>query len=190
MLGGKIVDNLMDKFAQKLSAQEMIRANEAAEAAEQDRIKKQAEAYEKELTILKENMNRLQKGIDTIADSSSNNNIDITPIKEQIDSILKKLEESDEKTYDVGVRTWRNVEASIQQANDKQIPALKQALSDENVKTLEEIKGEFKKLSKCAESIEIQIGNKNNGVLPVTIITLVIAVADLVILLLHIYGIM
>ena len=33
MLGGKFVDNLMDKFAQKLSAQEMIRANEAAEAA-------------------------------------------------------------------------------------------------------------------------------------------------------------
>ena len=33
MLGGWIVDNFMDKLAQKLSAQEMIKANAAAEAA-------------------------------------------------------------------------------------------------------------------------------------------------------------
>lgn len=189
MLGGKFVDNLMDKFAQKLSAQEMIRANEAAEAAEQDRIKKQAEIYEKEVELLKENMNNLQKGIDNLADNSSKN-IDITPLTEQVENILKKIDLSDEKTYDVGVRTWRNVEASIQEALNKQMPSIRQAIVDENTAQVQALREEFKKLSKRAEELEVQIGTKNNAVLPVCIIALLIAAANLIIMLLHIYGIM
>lgn len=45
------MDNFMDKVAQKLGAQEMIRANAAAEAAE-------LENMEKQLTVFKEQMEK------------------------------------------------------------------------------------------------------------------------------------
>ena len=48
MLGGNIVDNIMDKLAQKLSAQEMIKANTAAEAAHREQIENQNKQYEED----------------------------------------------------------------------------------------------------------------------------------------------
>ena len=45
------MDNFMDKVAQKLGAQEMIRANAAAEAAELENL-------EKQLTVFKEQMEK------------------------------------------------------------------------------------------------------------------------------------
>ena len=43
------MDNFMDKLAQKLNAQEMIKANAAAEAAETARLKEQNAVYEEML---------------------------------------------------------------------------------------------------------------------------------------------
>ena len=40
------MDNFMDKLAQKFNAQEMIKANSAAEAAENKRMQEQLAAYE------------------------------------------------------------------------------------------------------------------------------------------------
>lgn len=45
MLGGKRMDMFMDKLAQKLTAQEIIRANTAADAEELNQLKKQAADY-------------------------------------------------------------------------------------------------------------------------------------------------
>ena len=53
MLGGWIVDNFMDKLAQKLSAQEMIKANTAAEAAETERLRIQTAQYQTEMEEMK-----------------------------------------------------------------------------------------------------------------------------------------
>ena len=41
MFGGKWMDTFMDKLAQKLNAQEMIKANSAADAEEMDQLKNQ-----------------------------------------------------------------------------------------------------------------------------------------------------
>ncbi|MCR4903614.1 MAG: hypothetical protein K6A23_12200 [Butyrivibrio sp.] len=179
------MDNLMDKFAQKLSAQEMIRANEAAEAAEQERLKKQAEAYEKELDFIKSSLDKLQKDIN-------------------------------DNTHDVGVRTWRNVEASIKEIsagnleaikevnNEKILELSKQATSEvckeytdnikqitieENKKELEIIKEEFKKVLKRTEELEVEIETKNSAVVPISIITLLMVIANLVVIILNIVGI-
>ncbi len=45
MAGGKLMDTFMDKLAQKLTAQEMIKANSAADAEELRRLKGQIEEY-------------------------------------------------------------------------------------------------------------------------------------------------
>ena len=41
MFGGKWMDTFMDKLAQTLNAQEMIKANSAADAEEMDQLKNQ-----------------------------------------------------------------------------------------------------------------------------------------------------
>ena len=46
MLGGKIMDNFMDKLAQKWNAAELIKANSAAEAMELKRLRDQVAEYE------------------------------------------------------------------------------------------------------------------------------------------------
>lgn len=46
MFGGKIMDTFIDKLAQKLTAQEMIKANAAADAAELGRSKMQIAQYD------------------------------------------------------------------------------------------------------------------------------------------------
>ena len=46
MFGGKWMDTFMDKLAQKLNAQEMIKANSAADAEEMDQLKNQLREYD------------------------------------------------------------------------------------------------------------------------------------------------
>ena len=55
MLGGKIVDNFMDKLAEKIGAQEIIRANAQAEAMEAERTKQEAEQFKLQLEELRQN---------------------------------------------------------------------------------------------------------------------------------------
>lgn len=46
MFGGKWMDTFMDKLAQKLNAQEMIKANSAADAEEMNQLKNQLREYD------------------------------------------------------------------------------------------------------------------------------------------------
>ena len=46
MFGGRIMDNFMDKLAQRFNAQEMIKANSQAEAKELERLRQQTEMYD------------------------------------------------------------------------------------------------------------------------------------------------
>ena len=54
MFGGKLMDTFMDKLASKFNAQEMIRANSAAEARENERLQKEVEAYKQCLQEMRE----------------------------------------------------------------------------------------------------------------------------------------
>ncbi len=49
MVGGKIMDSFVDKIAQKINGQDVIRANSEAEAAEMKRVKQQAERMQKQM---------------------------------------------------------------------------------------------------------------------------------------------
>ena len=50
------MDTFMDKLAQKLNAQEMIKANSAADAAELSRIREQNAEYDALIQKIKENL--------------------------------------------------------------------------------------------------------------------------------------
>ena len=58
MFGGKWMDTFMDKLAQKLNAQEMIKANSAADAEEMNQLKNQLREYDEclaQITICRRN---------------------------------------------------------------------------------------------------------------------------------------
>lgn len=100
MVGGSIVDNFMDKLAEKISAQDIIRGNLQAEAAESQRIRQEAEQYKLQLEELKENN---KKQMDKIGDMLQDSK-----------ALSEKLDENSTKVHDVGVQIYRNVQAEIQ----------------------------------------------------------------------------
>ncbi|MCR4758130.1 MAG: hypothetical protein K5792_10060 [Butyrivibrio sp.] len=140
------MDNIMDKLAQKLSAQEMIKANSQAEV--ESAISDATEIFTKKM--------------DEATDSFT---------KKVEDALSKKMEESDSKTHDVGVQTYRNVQALINKQQEK---------------TAEE----FKELDTKLETLQYAVESKNSGLLPLIIITLLVVGADLVINVLRIFGIL
>ncbi len=154
MLGGKIVDNFMDKLAEKISASDIIRANSQAETAEAARIKQEAEQYKIQLEELKKSAQEYK-----------------AKAGENFDNLVKRMDESDEKTHDVGVQVYRNVQAVVQKSSEK-------------------TNEEFKELNRKAETIQVSVETKNRAVLPVLIITMLIAGADLVLNILIILGVL
>ena len=62
------MDTFMDKLASKLNAQEMIRANSAAEAAESDRLKQEVEAYKQCLEQMRQISSQNAANADEVAE--------------------------------------------------------------------------------------------------------------------------
>lgn len=106
MFGGKWMDTFMDKLAQRLNAQEIIKANTAAEAAELSRLKEQNALYEEVLRQVREegekgalHIQRLEQG----AVRSMQN-------AERMEEELDRLEQSADKLGRSVLRTEQNTE--------------------------------------------------------------------------------
>ena len=93
------MENSLDALSEKSLAQDLIRANQQAEAAEQERLRRQAEHYEQELSVLKDQADRNM---------------------EAIAGLHYKLDSANDKTHDTGVRIYRNVQAVILDEQKKQ----------------------------------------------------------------------
>ena len=59
---------MMGNLAGKISAQEMIKANTAAEAAHREQIESQNKQYEEEIAVLRQNAKKLEDRLDSIED--------------------------------------------------------------------------------------------------------------------------
>ncbi|MBR0092702.1 MAG: hypothetical protein IJP92_13485 [Lachnospiraceae bacterium] len=93
------MENTLDALSEKSLAQDLIRANQQAEAAEQERLRRQAEHYEQELNVLRDQADRNMEAIAGLHD---------------------KLDSANDKTHDTGVRIYRNVQAVILDEQKKQ----------------------------------------------------------------------
>ena len=99
-------------------------------------------------------------------------------ISESVEAVSKKMEENfnkkfDEngtKTHDVGVQTYRNIQAILNKQEEKH-------------------QEEYKEIQKKFEEVHFAIESKNSALLPLLIVTLLVAGADLVINILRIFGI-
>ena len=125
----------MDKFAEKFSAQDMIKANSQAEVE----------------TAISETVDALSKKME--------------------ENLGKKFDENSTKTHDVGVQTYRNIQAILNKQEEKHVE-------------------EYKEIERKFEELHFAIETKNSAVLPIVIVTLLVAGADLVINILRIFGIL
>ena len=170
MFGGKIMDTFMDKLASRFNAQEMIRANAAAEAKENERLQKEVEVYKQCLQEMREislqnasnadEVARLvQASMDKIAviqaESGKSDDV-LLAMKNQSDAMLEAVRMNSDKlmSFTEGssnkiVRTVESnsekivseIKSELQSGNDEFRDALKEALKAE---ILAEIKKEFK----------------------------------------------
>ena len=138
------MDMFMDKLAQKLTAQEMIKANTAAETEELNRLKSQIEEYDKCLERLKKlldegsaklegakvdggEINRLVlESIAKIQELSQDSRL----TEDLKDYFKEKLESSNENVHKECVKVYRNVQAVVVEESAKQ------AENAENMETM------------------------------------------------------
>lgn len=120
------MDTFIDKLAQKFTAQEIIRANSAAEAKENRKLREQVETYEELLQQMKQinlkNMESAQQVSKLTQESfeSIKNKIEtIQPAtdedKQYIEEVFSKLDDSLHKE---NVKVYRNVQAVINEQTD------------------------------------------------------------------------
>ncbi len=169
--GGRIVDNFMDKLAEKIGTRDIIKANAQAEAMEAERTRQEAEQYKTQLEELRSNEMEHKKAIDET--------------RESISVLTKRMDDSETKVHDVGVQVYRNVQAVIEKGQNKELEELSGLK-----KKLERSEEAVKELSNKLETIQVSVETKNSAVTPLLVVTLLVAAADLVINILKILGIM
>ena len=184
--GERIMVSLMNKLADKISAQEMIKANTAAETAERERMRVQLAQYQEQMEEIRKKSGELT---------------------EQLAGIGKNVELSGEEdrkhTHDIGVQIYRNVQACVREENDKICRELSETLRNENEKqssmVSEEITSSFQRsledvvehqnetdaLIKELQSSIWRYRNMNR----ILLITLVISVAGVLLQVLEMFGI-
>ena len=148
MFGGKIMDNFMDKLAQKLNAQEMIKANAAAEAAQMDKMQSQIADYDEAFQEIRklglkqaeaaDNLNQLitesAQKLDELTEESLAK-IEAIQLQDKSEELEKKLQENkkeieellkktEEYVHTEDVKVYRNVEAVIVEQTAKQTETL------------------------------------------------------------------
>ncbi len=136
------MDNFIDKIAQKLGSQDLIRANASAEAKEMVQMKGKLEEYETLILQMRqvhlknvELLRRMQKTVDALEQLEddnvvdekkieSNNGENLDELKEKIEAIKVSLETSskciEELIHTEDVKVFRNVEAVVEEGFSKQ----------------------------------------------------------------------
>lgn len=133
------MDTLIDKLAQKKNAQEMIRANSAAEAAKMEQMQKQLEAYDELMQEIRrvniktsenvENMRKLLAECMEKLESLKADDDKDTDVEQQLAGIKSLLEErftqSEEFMHKENVKVYRNVQAAFTEELGRQTQASK-----------------------------------------------------------------
>jgi len=91
MFGGKLMDTFMDKLAQKLTAQEMIKANMAADAEEMNQLKEKNKEYA-------ECLEQMQKLVEASVNKLENAKVDGSEINRLVEEGISKINQVRETT--------------------------------------------------------------------------------------------
>ena len=160
------MDTFMDKLAQKLNAQEMIKANSAADAEEMDQLKSQLREYDECLAQMQQVNKENTEKLEALEQQYTAKLEELQQSTEVLDELQKhvdeKLSTTEENVHKECVKVYRNVQAVVVEENEKQTEAI-------------------------AAKVKENLGGKLNGVLGVSIAAVVLTVADIV---LHVLSIL
>lgn len=134
------MDTFMDKLAQKMNAQEIIKANMAAEAARMEQLQGQVEAYEALLKDMRrvntktiENTEQMRKVLqDSLlkiseAQSAGNAGEDVKQVLAELKQQMEEtFQRSDDFMHKENVKVYRNVQAAMVEELGKQTELLMQ----------------------------------------------------------------
>ena len=196
MVGGRWMDTFMDKLAQKLNAQEMIKANSAADAEEMDQLKSQLREYDECLAQMQQ-VNQELKAINHEMEKLMSETIvpEVTRISEESVTVIRKLQqENAEKLQELEQQYTAKLE-EIQQSTDaldelrkhldEKLDAGDESVHKECVKVYRNVQAAVveeneKQTEEIATKIQGSLSGKLNGLLGVSIAALVVTVADIV----------
>ncbi|SCY33143.1 hypothetical protein [Butyrivibrio sp. INlla14] len=164
------MENFMNKLAEKFSSQDIIRANSQAEAAENARIKQEAEQYKAQLEEMKRTSEEYRAILEEMRSDAGDYKDQLQEMKEETRQYKEKLEENQTKIHDVGVQVYRNVQAVIEKSQDRN-------------------KEEIKDIQNRLETLQVSVETKNSALLPLSIITILLVIVDLVFNILRFLGI-
>lgn len=203
------MDNFMDKLAQRLTAQEMIKANSAADAAELERLQKQLDQYDACLQemrklslknvettdkigeLLEESIQKIQSyqtngedlnlRLDALKEEFGISGKEITSSREEMNASLEELKSSGEKLQAFIDGFAPSMEALLEKANDY--------VHKENVKVYRNVQAVVvEEAKKQAEAMEAQQKKKDKGARTAfvfTVLTFLAVVADIALKLLE-----
>ena len=170
------MDTFMDKLAQKLNAQEMIKANSAADAEEMDQLKSQLREYDECLAQMQQVNKEMEKLMsETIAP-------EVTKLSEEGVAALQKLQqENTEKLEALGQQYTAKLEElqqstevldELQKHVDEKLSTTEENVHKECVKVYRNVQAVVveeneKQTEAIAAKVKENLGGKLNGVLGV-----------------------
>ncbi len=204
------MDNFMDKIAQKLSSQEAIRANSAADAAQIERLQAQVEEYDacmKEMRKLNlkniENEQKIKEllgnSIEQLNKLFNENSLRLKMLTEECIAKIQAAKGEEEKKAEAETSLTEIKETAA--ANMAKLEELFKESDDfvhkENVKVYRNVQAvvveELEKQTKVLMDSETKAVNTNKkmdkSALAVGVITLVVSLANMGLLIAHILGV-
>lgn len=189
------MDTFMDKLAQKLNAQVMIKANAAAEAAETARLKEQNAVYEEMLRKLQEsseqntvsarkleqevakaeqNTKKMEQGAVSLGQNAAK-------IEELTQAAITRIEEVQSKAQDN--EEVKGLLEELKKLTAENYENLTEHVHKENVKVYRNVQAaleeELAKNGEKTEKQQAQVSGKLNAVLAVSILALLTGAAGL-----------
>lgn len=192
------MDNFMDKLAQKFNAQEMIKANSQAEAAEMKKLQLQVAEYEKilqEMRKLNYKNAELSEKIDVLVGENAGKLQGLQEDEQKLLSTLRDLTEEQTRNCEEELSRKAEEKQDVQQdtkAQTKDIIAQTQELMTrsedfvhkENVKVYRNVQAviieELKKQTDALCQENIRLASRMNVVMAFSLITMLVAVASLI----------
>ncbi len=208
------MDNFMDKVAQKLGAQEMIRANAAAEAAELENLEKQLTVFKEQMEKYDDCLQEMRKlnlkniesaqGVQSLAEKAGEkldqtvgeveaasvsriketSDISIAGINQTLSESLAKIAEIKESSDNLEQITEKM--SGLQEKQQELFRNLEDFLHTDNVKVYRNVQAamieELEKQTAELKEGQEKVTSSSKVLLPFMIVTMIVSVANLVIM--------
>lgn len=183
------MDTFMDKLAQKLTAQEMIKANAAADAAELSRLREKTAEYEALLAEMKKSSEQNAASADKMELGAAKVEENATKAQELLAAGIEKINEIQKKEQDSEelkalLQNLEQAQAELKKSQLEQFEQLTDHVHKENVKVYRNVQAvvvdEASKQNETNGKVLSSLSGKLGAVLGISIVALLTAVAGVV----------